>query len=81
MVFAWITLIFLGSLWILLRTDLTGYQALSGMTSAVSNIGPFFFSVDKMISLPIDIKMLFGIGMLAGRLEMFPMLILFSRKR
>jgi len=81
MVFAWITLIFLGSLWILLRTDLTGYQAISGMTSAVSNIGPFFFSVDKMISLPIDIKMLFGIGMLAGRLEMFPMLILFSRKR
>jgi trk system potassium uptake protein TrkH len=50
------------------------------MFSAMGNIGPFFFSVEKMASLSPIIKLTYIIGMLAGRLEILPIIILFSRK-
>lgn len=61
-------------------TDLTGWQAFSGMFSAMGNIGPSFFNVDTMSHLPAVVKITYIIGMLAGRLEILPVLLIFSRK-
>ncbi|CCU79279.1 Potassium uptake protein TrkH [Halanaerobium saccharolyticum subsp. saccharolyticum DSM 6643] len=76
----WLVLIFIGGIITSVFSDLNGWQAFSGMFSAMGNIGPFFFSVEKMASLSPVIKITYIIGMLAGRLEILPIIILFSRQ-
>jgi len=80
MFFAWLFLILVGGGITVMFSDLTAFQALSGMFSAVGNIGPFYFSVDKMASLSPVIKLTYIFGMLAGRLEILPVLLLFNRR-
>jgi trk system potassium uptake protein TrkH len=76
----WLFLIVVGGIITSTFSDLNGWQAFSGMFSAMGNIGPFFFSVEKMASLSPVIKMTYIIGMLAGRLEILPIIILFTKK-
>ncbi|MBM7623115.1 TrkH family potassium uptake protein [Sporohalobacter salinus] len=78
--FGWLALILVGSGITALFSDLSAFQAMSGMFSAVGNIGPFYFSVDKMVSLSPVIKLTYILGMLAGRLEILPVFILFTRE-
>lgn len=61
-------------------TDLNAWQSFSGMFSAMGNIGPCYFSVDTMSNLPAVVKITYIFGMLAGRLEILPILLIFSRK-
>ena len=79
LVFAWIYLIVIGAGITALFSDLNAFEAFSGMASAVGNIGPFYFSVSKMASLSPIIKLTYAFGMLAGRLELIPIFILFNR--
>lgn len=79
LVFAWIYLIIIGAGITALLSDLNAFEAFSGMASAVGNIGPFYFSVSKMASLSPIIKLTYAFGMLAGRLELIPIFILFNR--
>lgn len=76
----WLILIVIGGIITSVFSDLDGWQSFSGMFSAMGNIGPFFFSVEKMASLSPVIKFTYIIGMLAGRLEILPIIILFSKK-
>ncbi|MFW6266043.1 MAG: TrkH family potassium uptake protein [Halanaerobiales bacterium] len=78
--FGWILLILIGAIITALFSDLNGYQSFSGMFSAVGNVGPFFFSVEKMVSLSPVIKITYIIGMLAGRLEILPIFLLLSKR-
>ncbi|MFW6308984.1 MAG: TrkH family potassium uptake protein [bacterium] len=78
-VFGWIILIIIGGVLTSLFSHLDPFQSLSGMISAVSNIGPFYFTVAEMQELSPVIKITYIIGMLAGRLELIPVLILFRR--
>jgi trk system potassium uptake protein TrkH len=55
-------------------------QSISGMFSAVGNIGPCYISAADMISIHPIVKITYIFGMLAGRLEVLPVLLLFSRK-
>lgn len=75
----WLLLIAFGAGITALFSDLNAWQSFSGMTSAVGNMGPFYFSVHKMASLSWVIKATYIVGMLAGRLEIFPIAILLSR--
>ncbi len=77
--FIWIALIFLGGGITALFSDLNAWQSISGMASALGNMGPFYFSVHKMVSLHWVIKLTYTMGMLAGRLEILPLAVLFSR--
>lgn len=79
LVFAWIFLILIGSGITAIFSDLSAFQSISGMLSAVGNIGPFYFSVSKMASLSPVIKITYIIGMLAGRLEILPVFLIFFR--
>ena len=76
--FAWIVLLIIGGGITALFSHLTGYQAVSGMFSALGNIGPAYISVQEMGQLHPVIKVTYIIGMLAGRLEILPVLVLFS---
>ncbi len=79
LLFAWIGLIWTGTALTLACTDLDGWQALSGMLSAVSNMGPFFFSTPELAAFPAVVKISYVFGMLAGRLEVLPLFVLFAR--
>ncbi|MBN1697378.1 MAG: TrkH family potassium uptake protein [Spirochaetales bacterium] len=78
--FAWIVLIVAGGCITSLFSDLDAGSAFSGMCSALGNIGPCYISVDQMISLNPVVKITYIVGMLAGRLEILPVLLLFSRR-
>jgi len=76
--FAWIAFIVFGGL---VTALLSGHDALSsasGMFSAMGNIGPSYLSVAEMSALNPVVKIVYVLGMLAGRLEILPLLILFS---
>ncbi|MCC3143814.1 TrkH family potassium uptake protein [Halanaerobium sp. Z-7514] len=76
----WLVLIVIGGVITSIFSHLDGWQAYSGMFSAMGNIGPFFFSVEEMANISPVIKTTYIIGMLAGRLEILPVIILFSKK-
>src|SRR6056297_3969564 len=78
--FIWIIMVLLGGLITVIFSDLDAFQSISGMFSAMGNIGPFYFSVDKMASLSPIIKLTYIFAMLAGRLEILPIFIIFTRK-
>ena len=61
-------------------SDLGPFESLSGMLSAVGNIGPFYFSVENMASLSPIIKLTYIAGMLCGRLEILPVFIILSMR-
>jgi trk system potassium uptake protein len=76
--FGWLILLAGGGIITALFTDLGSWEALSGMFSAVGNIGPCYISVQQMSELPAVVKLTYILGMLAGRLEILPVLLIFS---
>ncbi len=76
--FGWLFLILIGGLITAFFTDLGSWEAFSGMFSAIGNIGPCYISVQQMSELPVIVKLTYIFGMLAGRLEILPILIIFS---
>lgn len=77
--FAWILLLVIGGTVTAAFSKLSGWQAFSGMFSALGNIGPCYISVQEMIATSPVVKITYIFGMLAGRLEIMPVLLLFSR--
>ena len=78
--FAWLALLAAGSL---VTALLSGHDALasaSGMFSALGNIGPCYIPTPQMAALHPAIKIVYIFGMLAGRLEILPLLLLVSRR-
>ena len=76
----WLILIVIGGIITTFFSDLNGLEAYSSMFSALGNIGPAFIETARMASLSPIIKFVYIIAMLAGRLELLPLVILFSRK-
>jgi trk system potassium uptake protein TrkH len=80
-VFMWLCLLMAGGvITALLTPGIGGYQAFSGMFSALGNVGPCLISQQQMMSLHWGVKITYIIGMLAGRLEILPVLLIFNRK-
>jgi trk system potassium uptake protein TrkH len=78
--FMWITMLVIGGVITALLSDHNGYRSFSGMFSAMGNIGPCYIPVAEMGELHPLIKVVYIFGMLAGRLEILPVLMLFNRK-
>jgi trk system potassium uptake protein TrkH len=78
--FAWIGLLAFGGLVTALLSSQGALESASGMFSALGNIGPCYISASDMVALPSGVKIVYTLGMLAGRLEILPLLLLFSRK-
>jgi len=78
LLFAWAMLVLFSGL---VTAALSRYGALasaSGGLSAVSNIGPCYIPAAQMADLHPLIKLVYIAGMLAGRLELIPVLMLLS---
>jgi len=78
--FSWMALIVVGGIITALFSRQGALQSLSGMFSAVGNIGPCYISVQDLVNIHPVVKLTYIFGMLAGRLEILPVLLLFSRK-
>ncbi len=78
--FAWMGLLVLGSLATAFMSNHGVVESASGMFSALGNIGPCYISGYEMIALAPVVKVVYILGMLAGRLEIVPLLLLFSRQ-
>lgn len=78
--FAWILFLLIGGAVTAFLSSQGPWKSFSGMCSAVGNIGPCYISVQDMINLNPIVKLTYIIGMLAGRLEILPVLLLFSKK-
>jgi trk system potassium uptake protein TrkH len=78
--FMWIVLLVVGGGVTALLSKHGPLRSVSGMFSALGNIGPCYISVEEMIVIHPLIKLTYIFGMLAGRLEILPVLLLFSRK-
>ena len=78
--FTWMALLVVGGGITALFSKLGPWESFSGMFSAMGNIGPCYISVPDMIKIHPIVKLTYIFGMLAGRLEILPVLLLFSRK-
>lgn len=78
--FTWIALLVIGGAITALFSNQDAWSSFSGMFSALGNIGPCYISVPDMIDIHPVVKLTYIFGMLAGRLEILPVLLLFSRK-
>ncbi len=78
--FTWMALLLLGGVITALFSTQGAWESFSGMFSALGNIGPCYISVPDMIAIHPVVKITYIFGMLAGRLEILPVLLLFSRK-
>ena len=78
--FLWMVFLMIGGTVTALLSGLDGYSSFSGMFSAMGNIGPCFITVEQMTTLSPVVKIVYIFGMLAGRLEILPVLLLFSRR-
>jgi trk system potassium uptake protein TrkH len=78
--FTWIAILVFGGAITAFFTDHGPLEAMSGMFSALGNIGPSYISVAEMIAIHPIVKVTYIFGMLAGRLELLPVLLLFSWK-
>jgi len=76
--FAWMGLLFIGGCITAIGTHHGAFESFSGMCSALGNIGPCYISVADMNQLPDFVKITYILGMLAGRLEIIPVLLLFN---
>lgn len=80
LVFAWLALLAFGGGVTALFSNHDALASASGMFSALGNIGPCYISASDMTTLAPIIKIVYILGMLAGRLEVIPLLLLFSRR-
>ncbi len=76
--FTWVFLLLAGGAVTALLSHHDGLASFSGMFSALGNIGPCFIPVREMALLHPVIKVVYIFGMLAGRLEILPVLILLN---
>jgi trk system potassium uptake protein TrkH len=77
---AWMLLLALGGIITAFFSNLGALESFSGMASALGNVGPCYISASEMIKLSPIVKFTYVIGMLAGRLEILPILMLFYKK-
>ncbi|MFB6174501.1 MAG: TrkH family potassium uptake protein [Candidatus Nanohalobium sp.] len=76
--FIWVSAAFLGTLTVIVFDGVSIMGAFSGTVSAIGNMGPVFMGTQQMIGLSIPSKVVWIIAMIAGRLEMIPLLAIFN---
>ncbi len=78
--FAWTVLILLGGMLTALSSGHDALASVSGLFSALNNIGPCYIPVAELPELPDATKLTWIAAMLLGRLEIVPIALLMSRR-
>jgi len=77
--FLWVLVTFVGTAVLTVFDDFTVIEANSAIISSISNMGPTLFPGERLIEASLASKVTLMISMLAGRLEMLPLLAIFNR--
>jgi len=80
LLFAWLLLLLLGGLTTAALSSYGALESASGMFSALGNTGPCYIPTAAMAELHPVVKLVYIVGMLAGRLEIMPLLVLLSSR-
>ena len=78
--FVWVGLLALGSLITGLLTGFSPLESLSGIASALGNVGPTYIDPQAFIAISPAVKVFYIMMMVGGRLEILPLLLIFSRR-
>ncbi len=78
--FVWIAVIFVSTVLVTIADNVSLIGALSGSVSAAGNMGPVYMEGVEMVGLSSFSKIVWVVVMLAGRLEMLPLLAIFNRQ-
>jgi len=77
---SWMAALWIGWTAVTAIGGLDGWSSLSGIVSALGNIGPHFIPGSVNATLGPGVKLIYALAMIAGRLEILPVIVLFSRK-
>ncbi len=77
---AWGLFLWVGWMLTTLMGRLDGWASLSGIVSALGNVGPHYIQPSVNASLSPIVRGIYALAMIAGRLEILPLIILFSRR-
>ena len=80
LLFTWIAVTFVSALLIVALDGVSFMAAISSSISAAGNMGPLYLSGEALVNLSAGSKIVLIFGMLAGRLEMLPLLAIFNRE-
>ena len=72
----------LGIVWLVttLASNLDGWGSLSAALSSLGNVGPHFVDPEAFAGVGATAKVFYILAMVAGRLEILPILLIFSRR-
>lgn len=76
--FGWIAITFIATVIVLFADNTTFMAAFSGTVSALGNMGPVYMEGTDMVALSDITKVTWIVVMLAGRLELLPLLAIFN---
>ncbi len=76
--FSWVAVVFLATVVVLYADGTNLMAALSGTVSAAGNMGPVYMDGAEMVDLSVYTKLTWTVVMIAGRLEMIPLLAIFN---
>jgi trk system potassium uptake protein TrkH len=76
----WIALLAVGSIVLSATTSLSVAGAISGSFTTLGNVGPSLITVEQYAGLGVAAKLWMIFAMLAGRLEILPVLLLVQRR-
>lgn len=79
LLFSWLSFLVVGSVITAYLSDFGGLASASGMFTAMGNMGPSFIAVSEWPELHPAIRLTYIVGMLSGRLEILPIIFLFSK--
>ena len=77
--FLWILVTFVGTAFLTVFDGFTVLEGTSAIISSISNMGPVLFSGERLIEASLGSKIVLMVAMIAGRLEMLPLLAIFNR--
>ncbi len=78
--FIWVVIVFATAAMFVAIEDVEMSEALSGTVSASGNMGPTLMEDEEVVELHYATKLILMFLMLAGRLEMLPLLAIFNRR-
>jgi len=78
--FLWMLFLGLGSIASASFTGIESGESMSVTASTMGNMGPSFIPMGEMSFFPAPAKLICILGMMAGRLEILPLLMLFRRR-
>lgn len=77
--FLWVLVTFVGTAMLAVFDGFTVMEGTSAVISSISNMGPIMFSGERLVETSLPSKIVLMVAMLAGRLEMLPLLAIFNR--